>query len=152
MTEKKDVLELRELDKDTFYAICKLEVNEEQKQNVAPNAFSIAQASFHDTAWFRGIYVDDEPVGFVMLNLDHEKPEYYLWRYMIDKRYQGKGYGKRALDEVVKFLNQFPKAAVLYSSVVPGEHSPMEFYKNYGFIETDEWEEDEKVIKLELKK
>ena len=151
MTEK-NVLELRELNKDTFYLICKLEVNEEQKKNVAPNAFSMAQASFHDTAWFRGIYVDDEPVGFVMLNLDHEKPEYYLWRYMIDKNHQGKGYGKRALDEVVKFLSQFTKADVLFSSVVPGEHSPMGFYLNYGFDETEEWEEGEKVIKLDLRK
>jgi diamine N-acetyltransferase len=151
MSEKKDVVELRELDQDSFFPITKLEVFEEQKHNVAPNTFSIAQASFHETAWFRGIYVNDEPVGFVMLNLDHEKPDYFLWRFMIDKNHQGKGYGKLALDEVVKMLKQFPQATELFSSVVMGEHSPLEFYKNYGFIETDEWEDEEKVIKLDLK-
>ena len=69
---------------------------------------------------------------------------------MIDKSYQGNGYGKLALDEVVKMLKQFPQAKELYSSVVMGDHSPLGFYKNYGFIETDEWEEEEKVIKLIL--
>ena len=150
MSNQKPVVELRELDKESFYPITKLDVFEEQKHNVAPNVFSIAQAYFHETAWFRGIYVGDEPVGFVMLNLDHEKPEYYLWRFMIDKDHQGKGYGKLALDEIVKVVKQFPEAQVLLSSVEMGEHSPLGFYKNYGFIETDEWEEDEKVIKLSL--
>lgn len=110
----------------------------------------MAQANFHKDAWFRGIYVNDEAVGFVMLNLDHEKSDYYLWRFMIDKKHQGKGYGKLALDEIVKYLKQFEGAKVLRSSVDMGEASPLQFYLKYGFEETDRWDDGEKVILLNL--
>ncbi len=143
-------LELRELEDSTFRQITKLEVNDNQKKCVAPNLYSIAQAYFNKDAWFRGIYVNDKPVGFVMLELNHKKPEYYLWRFMIDKNQQGKGYGKIALDHIVEYLKQFPKATKLESSVVMGDDSPLKFYLNYGFKETEKWDDDEKVIVLDL--
>ncbi|MBN1646385.1 MAG: GNAT family N-acetyltransferase [Spirochaetales bacterium] len=144
-------LELKELDHSSFYPVTLLEVSEKQKECVASNAFSMAQANFHSDAWFRGIFVNDEAVGFVMLKLDHDKPDYYLWRLMIDRNHQGKGYGKLALDKIVEFLGQFPEAKVLRSSVDMGEASPLNFYLNYGFKETDEWDNGEKVIRLKLK-
>lgn len=144
-------LELKELDGSSFYPITLLEVFDNQKECVASNSFSMAQAYFHENAWFRGIYVNDEAVGFVMLKLDHEKSEYYLWRFMIDKNHQGKGYGKVALNKIVDFLKQFPEAKILKSSVDMGKASPLKFYLNYGFEETDDWDDGEKVILLSLK-
>lgn len=150
MKKKSVKVELKELNECSFYPITKLEVLDKQKECVASNSFSMAQAYFHKDAWFRGIYVNDEAVGFVMLKLDHVKPDYYLWRFMIDKNHQGKGYGKLALDEIVKVIKEFPHAKILRSSVEMGEASPLGFYKKYGFEETDEWDEGEKVIKLKL--
>lgn len=151
MNIEKNQLELRELDHRSFYTITQLEVFDNQKECVASNAFSMAQANFHKDAWFRGIYVNDEAVGFVMLNLNHEYADYYLWRFMIDKNHQGKGYGKLALDKIVAFLAQFPEAKTLKSSVDVGEASPLNFYLKYGFEVTDEWDDGERVIMLKLK-
>ena len=55
---------LREVTADTVRMICRLDVSEEQKHFVAPNAVSIAQAYFEPKAWFRAIYADETPVGF----------------------------------------------------------------------------------------
>lgn len=74
------IVTLREVTKETFRAVAALSVAEDQKGFVSNNAFSIAEASFEKEAWFRAIYVADEPVGFVMTYEDPEKAEYDLWR------------------------------------------------------------------------
>lgn len=58
---------LRKITARTVRTICNLTVSDEQKNFVAPNAVSIAQAYFSKAAWFRAIYADETPVGFVML-------------------------------------------------------------------------------------
>jgi hypothetical protein len=82
-------ISLREIDASSCRAICKLDVADRQRGFVAPNAVSIAEAYFEKQAWFRGIYADDTPVGFAMLSVDEVEAEYYLWRFMLDHRYQG---------------------------------------------------------------
>jgi diamine N-acetyltransferase len=145
-----DDVSLRVVTADTVREICALEVGPEQRSYVAANAISIAQAYFEPKAWFRAIYAGDSPVGFVMLYDDPEKPEYFLWRLMIDARHQGKGYGRRALDLVVDYVRGRPGARELVSSYVPGADSPAAFYLRYGFEETGEVDEGETVIRLSL--
>lgn len=142
---------LREITGESVRAICALEVAPEQRGFVAPNAISIAQAHFEPKAWFRAVYADDEPVGFVMLFEDAEKPEYFLWRLMVDAGHQGKGYGRRTLDLVVERVRGLPGAAELLTSYVPGDAGPRDFYLRYGFVETGEVEGMERVIRLELR-
>ena len=141
---------LREVTAETVRAVCALEVASTQRGYVAPNAVSIAQAHFEPKAWFRAVYAGEEPVGFVMLHEDTEKPEYFLWRFMVAAQHQGKGYGRRALDLVVEHVRSLPGARVLGSSFVPGEHGPQAFYVRYGFVETGEVDEGEHVIRLDL--
>jgi diamine N-acetyltransferase len=150
VTAAKPTVSLREVTAETVRAVCRLEVRPEQRGFVAPNAVSIAQAYFEPRAWFRAVYADDTPVGFVMLHDDPEAPEYYLWRFMIAAEHQGKGYGREALDLVVDYVRSRPRATVLLSSYVPGDEGPGEFYRRYGFTETGEVDEDELVIQLEL--
>ena len=92
MTESAETLSLREITKETVRSILKLKVAEGQEDLVGDNGNSLAQALFEEKAWYRGIYAGDEPVGFIMLSIDREKPEFYLWRFMIDAAQQGKGY------------------------------------------------------------
>ncbi len=84
---------LKEITAETVRTICSLKVSESQDKFVAPNAISIAQAYFEPMAWFRAIYADDTPVGFIMLEKYTDKPEYFLWRMMITEEYQRMGSG-----------------------------------------------------------
>ncbi|WP_336814573.1 GNAT family N-acetyltransferase [Bosea sp. MMO-172] len=130
-------VELREITAETVRIICGLEVAEEQSDYVAPVAISIAQAHFEPRATFRAIYAEDEPVGF-MLWRDGDKPDAaYLWRFMVDRRHQGKGYGRAALEQVFALLKA-RGITTLSASVVRGEHSPLGFYLSIGFIEANE--------------
>ncbi|HEY0733586.1 MAG TPA: GNAT family N-acetyltransferase [Herpetosiphonaceae bacterium] len=142
---------LREVTKETVREILRLKVAPEQEQFVASNAVSIAQAYFdRETAWFRGIYADEVPVGFVMLSDDPVKPEYFLWRFMIDKRYQGYGYGRRAIELLIEYVRTRPGAKTLLVSCVPGDGSPCPFYEKLGFVYTGEEDEGELVLRLDL--
>ena len=142
---------LREITRETLGPILRLKVAPSQEGFVASNAVSIAQAHFHpETAWFRGIYAGDEPVGFVMLDIDTAKPEYGLWRLMIDERQQGKGYGRQALQRVIAHVRTLPGATELLLGVVPGEGSPGPFYQGLGFNFTGEVDHGEHVMRLEL--
>lgn len=141
---------LREITADTVRAICKLAVREDQQKFVAPNAVSIAQAHFADTAWFRAIYAGDTPVGFAMLDDQPDKPEYFLWRFMIDARYQGMSFGRRALELLVAHVRTRPNATELLTSVQPGEGGPLPFYEKLGFELTGEIDDGEAVLRLKL--
>lgn len=143
-------VELREVTADTVRQIIKLEVAADQNQFVAPNAVSIAQAYFEPKAWFRAIYAEDEPVGFIMLFDDPDKPEYYLWRLMVADGHQRKGYGRGALDLLVEYVRSRPNSAELLTSYIPAEGGPKQFYRSYGFVETGEIDGDEIVTKLDL--
>jgi diamine N-acetyltransferase len=115
-----------------------------------------AAATPHAKPWYRGIYAGEVPVGFVML-ADDVPPgnqyipwRYYLWRMLIDARFQGHGYGRAALDRVVAYLKTRPGADVLVTSVVEGEGSPMGFYLRYGFRSTEQMFDHERVLRLWL--
>lgn len=142
------VVTLKEITEETVGPILRLEVAKNQNQFVAPNPVSIAEAYFSTHAWFRAIYADDTPVGFVMLHVNEDKSEYYLWRFMIDKYHQGKGYGRQALLQIIDHVKALPHAHELYLSYVPAEGSPLSFYQKLGFVETGDWDDGEKVMKL----
>jgi diamine N-acetyltransferase len=141
---------LREVTKDTVRSIIDLDVGEHQRGFVADNATSIAQAHFEPKAWFRAVYAGDDPVGFVMVHADTDKPEYFLWRFMIDHRRQGEGFGRRALELVIDHVRTLPGATRFLTSYVPGDGSPMGFYHRMGFVDTGEIEEGEHITALEI--
>lgn len=141
---------LREVTADTVRAICDLNVAESQKTFVAPNAVSIAQAYFSKEAWFRAIYAGDTPVGFLMLYDDPAEPEYYLWRFMIDERYQGCGFGRRAIELLLEHVHTRPGATELRTSCVPGEAGPENFYRKLGFEATGDWHDEEMEMRIGL--
>lgn len=142
---------LRPITKETLRPILRLKVAPEQEHFVASNAVSIAQAYFdQEIAWFRAVYADETPVGFLMLEDDVANQKYFLWRFMIDARYQGSGFGKRAIDLLVEHVKTRPGAQALFVSCVPGEGSPCPFYERLGFVPTGEVDEGEIVMRLDF--
>ncbi len=143
-------IRLKEVDEANLRAIIDLSVSESQKAFVAPNVVSLAQAFVSPRAWVRAVYAGDQPVGFVMLSDDDEKPRYYLWRFMIDQQFQGQGYGIAALELVHEYVRTRPQGTEIYLSYVRAEGGPEDFYKKFGYVDTGEIHdgEHEAVCKL----
>ncbi len=142
------MVNFKEITKENLLSILRLSVFDNQKDQVASNAVSIAQGNYEETAWFRGIYNEEEPVGFVMLEFDHKNKEYGVWRFMIDKNHQGKGYGRAAMELIKKVIKEeVPEVSEIYLSYVPKEEGGADdFYKKVGFEDTGEMSGDEKVM------
>jgi diamine N-acetyltransferase len=141
-------VELRKITHDTVREICKLEVAEDQRGFVAPNAVSIAEAHYEPKHWLRAIYADGEPAGLV---LTHEDPEdhYYLWRFMVAEGFQRRGVGRRAMELLLdRWCGLGATEASL--SVVPGNPGAIGFYESLGFRLTGEEHGGELVMRLEL--
>ncbi|MGO4737074.1 GNAT family N-acetyltransferase [Bosea sp. 2KB_26] len=130
-------VELRDVTAATVRAICSLEVADEQRAYVAPVAVSIAQAHFEPTSVFRAVYAGDEPVGFILWRSGERPKSAYLWRFMVDKRHQGKGYARAAMEQAYAELRALGFDTVM-TSVVRGQHSPLGFYLSLGFTEANE--------------
>jgi len=127
---------LRDVTSDNVREVCALAVTSDQEQFVAPNALSMAEYAVTTKAWTRAVYADEEPVGYVLLSDDDEQPRYYLWRYMIDQRYQSLGFGHRGMELIIDYVRGRPGADGLFVSYVPGEGGPESFYKDLGFVDT----------------
>lgn len=147
---------LREITEETVLEVLSLEVTPEQEQFVAPNSYSLSQALFSKTAWYRAIYLDETPVGFVMVADDTllseppANPEFFIWRFMVDHRYQGRGIGSRALQLVIDHARSRPGVKLVEVSYMPGEGSPEGVYLRAGFQRTDRVDEDELILELPL--
>lgn len=140
---------LREITRETVRAVCAVEVAPAQRRFVAPTAVSIAEAHFAPEAWFRAIYAGEEPAGFVMLSVKPEVPEYFLWRFLVGERFQGRGIGSAALRLVLEQARAFG-AHELFTSYVPGEGSPGPFYEKHGFAPDGRVDDGEIVLHTAL--
>jgi len=145
---------LREITAETVIPVIKLAVAESQKGFVAPNAVSLAQALFAPEAWYRAIHCGDEPCGFVMLAdyslVTPPRAEVGLWRFMVDHRFQGRGIGRAALEQVIAHVRAKGLFTTLETSYVPGPGCPEPFYRGLGFEPNGEMDEDEVVLVLRL--
>jgi diamine N-acetyltransferase len=151
------VVTLREVTEDTVRTVCNLSktLSDLQRTHVADNAVSIAEAHFSKYAWFRAIYADETPAGFLMLYIgpDDEQPGeptvWFLWRLMVAGPYQKMGFGRRAL-ELVFDITREQGATEFGTSCVPGPDGPEGFYRSLGFAANGKFEDGEMVMVRKL--
>ena len=145
------MIRLEKVTWDTVDDIIKLKVSKEQKTFVASNRDSMIDAYFSMTednrkVYIFGIYNDKKPVGFLMIAYDvpwakecYGLPEkyYYIWRFMIDKKYQHKGYGREALKLGIEFIKTLTagEAECCWLSYEPNNEVGRHLYNSLGFKE-----------------
>lgn len=151
------VVTLREVDEHTVRTICNLSktLSDIQRTHVADNAVSFAEALFSKYAWFRAIYADETPVGFIMLYIgpDDDEPGnptvWFLWRFMIAGPYQKMGFGRKAL-EIIFDVVRGQGGTELLVSCHEGPDGPEGFYRRLGFAPNGKWYEGELGLVLSL--
>lgn len=120
------------------------------------DALADAEEIPEGNGWYRAAYVDDVPIGFVMLSWDvvPQPPRiigpWFLWKLLVDERHQRRGYGR----EVVRLVAQIARengATELLTSCVQAADGPEAFYRHLGFTPTGEFDANgEVILALEL--
>ena len=160
------MIHLEKVTGKNVWDILKLEVAVAQRAFVAANEVSIIEAYTAITgnghAFPFGIYDGDTLVGFLMIGFDvddywDDAPEiargnYNLWRLMIDKNHQGRGFGKEAVRLALDFIRTFPCGEAVYCwlSYEPENRAARQLYRSFGFEETGEMDGEEIIAAVKL--
>ncbi|HNK64640.1 MAG TPA: GNAT family N-acetyltransferase [Anaerolineales bacterium] len=157
------MLEVLPVTIDNWREISRLKVREDQARFVAPNLRSIAETQFgfkdkpglgHWTASSFGLYDEGQPVGYFMIARNEQNPKMqgYIVRLMVDENYQGRGFGRFAMNWILETFRADKTIRTVAIDYEPDNEAARRLYASLGFRETGEIEDGEVVAILELKK
>jgi diamine N-acetyltransferase len=149
-------IRLEEITFDNYHECIDLEVFPEQKDNfyfksTKPNMMSLAEAYvFGNNSQVLAIYSDETMVGAMFYNtsLDAEVNA-WLIRFMIDKRYQKRGFGRKALEMLIERVRK-EGAKTLNLCYEPYNKVGEKLYLSMGFRPTGETLGEQIVVRLDL--
>lgn len=79
------------------------------------------------------IYYNEEVIGFAMYGSFGPNKDTWIDRIMIDEKYQGKGYGKMAMMNLIEIVSKKYEVNTIYLSIVEENILAYNLYKSIGF-------------------
>src|SRR4051794_13569293 len=125
-----DDVELRDVTAENWEAVADLELAPEQQDLVASNLYSIAESKFDPDARPRAVYAGERVVGFLMYDVSRRGGTLRasIYRFMIDAKYQGKGYGRTALAKALGEIKAIPGVNKISIRYMPDNPIAQPFY------------------------
>ena len=127
---------LRQITAENRGALLALGVAEGQKSFVSAVADALEAAKDNPNAYPFGVYAGEEPVGFIMFGYYAEREQYTLWKFLIDRRHQNRGYGKAALKLGLEKMGKDFGISELYTGVALENSVAQGLYASLGFCLT----------------
>ena len=129
------MLHLVEIDRYNYLSVMDLSVSLDQKDFVASNQYSLAQAYAQPECVPFALYAENRPVGFAMYSLDEDDHQFWIYRLMIDQRYQGVGYGREAMELLIDRIRGLSDEDHnrIYISFEPENTVAKTLYESLGF-------------------
>lgn len=153
---KSMALHLKRITEDIESDVLKLTVDKDQLSFIESNLLSLQEAKVMSQWRPVAIYDDSKLIGFAMYGkFSNEGINGRVWldRLMIDKSYQGKGYGKKSLNLLIEHICKEYNCTELYLSIYEDNVIAKKMYKECGFEFNGELDENgEKVMVLDRTK
>lgn len=97
------------------------------------------------------IEADGRPVGFYVVHPDRrDSSRWWLGWFALDRREQGRGYGRRVLARVMRQLRMTAGCHSVRLYVAPDNATAMRLYRGHGFVVLDLHETDDLVMEATL--
>ena len=130
---------------DNWMDVASLSVKEEQKGYVAPAIGILARGYVYRDCNVK-IYAfenDGTIVGTALVREFTDEPlGYDLQQFMVDKRYQGKGYGSQALQMILDELRKEGHYDHVELCVKKADTEAIRLYEKHGFVDSGYVDED----------
>ena len=147
------VVSLRPVTQDNWRDVAHLEVAEDQREFVAPNVYSLAEAAYEPGLTPAAIYADETLVGFALythepfqgeweFTLTPYQGELGILRVMLDHRYQGQGYGRQAMQALIARMSALPEGDAIILNVMSTNVGARRLYESLGFVIYEENEHE----------
>ncbi len=135
---------------DLIYAAYECELEEDQKDLVNPAWFSIGRAYLSPEDHYPCIICSEngQSIGFISLCRWLGGGSGYTWSYFIDRRYQGKGYGKKAAELAVRILKTASADTMIRLAAEKCNTKAHRLYRSLGFELLPERDGDDLVFGL----
>lgn len=151
-------INLTPVTRENWLEALELKVNQEQHCFVPTVAVSLAKVYIQpdgDNVEYLpfAIYEGETIVGFLMHAYVEETTDmYWINGFLIDSKYQRKGYGKAALQQMIAYItDRFAQCREVRLTVYPDNHSAISLYRELGFVETGEHMGEECVLRLPVR-
>jgi diamine N-acetyltransferase len=116
-------------------SVTALRLADDQRELVASNAESLEEADTDPGARPRAIVADGRIVGFLMYEVIDRGREANIYRFMIDRTAQGRGFGRAALDRLITEISALPGLERIEICYVPENTCARRLYASAGFVE-----------------
>jgi diamine N-acetyltransferase len=150
MPEETPIISLRPVTPQNYEAVVTMRVREDQKNFVASNLASLAEACVFPQRYPLAIYAGETPVGFLMSAYIEETQRHWIFRLMIAADQQGRGYGREGMRLLIERMRAIPGCALIYISYEPENDAARKLYVSLGFRINGEIEGGEEVAVLEF--
>ena len=132
-------IKLVEVTEENWLEIVRLSVHEEQKSFLAPPIGILARGYVYrgcnSRVW--GIADGDQMVGVALVRDENEEPRCYdLQQFMIDQRFQRRGYGTESLRQILSVLEQERRFDCVEVCVKNTDTPALRLYEKIGFVDT----------------
>lgn len=138
---------LQPVTRHNYEAISDLEVFDHQDDYVASATWSLLEASHNPAYTCRGIYHGDQLVGYFMW-VQATPAKVSIWRFMIDKSQQQRGFGRWALQCAIDEIAALPWVEDIEICYQPDNPVAGPFYAGFGFVETGMDEDDDDMLAI----
>jgi len=148
-------VQIKPVTQENIVACVRLQVAENQKEFVAPNVNTIAWAYVDPTFTPYAIMDGETVVGLAAVEYIPEndiEDKHWIPRFMIGANFQGKGYGRKAMEKLIEMISKHDDCDRVRLSVVPENTAAIAFYKKIGFKDTGEQLSGENVMELMINK
>ena len=138
---------------DNWEAVVELELDACQEDLVASNLYSVAEAQFDPDARPSAVSAAKGVVGFLMYDVQKTKgkvQEASIYRFMIDRKHQGKGYDRAALSKALEEIRAIPGVNRISIRCVPENPVAKPFHASFGFVEGRRDRDGEVITVLKL--
>ncbi|EPY2273307.1 GNAT family N-acetyltransferase [Clostridium sporogenes] len=139
-------LHLEEVTIKNWRSIVALKVNEDQQNFIESNAYSLAEWKFVPDFHPKAIYDNNKLIGFAMYGYFEKETRLWLDRFMINYKYQNKGYGKSSLQLLVSIMIKEYKCNKIYLSTFKDNIGAIKLYEKFGFEFNGEFDENGELI------
>ena len=130
------LLELRKINSDNYEECLNLRTTDTSVEFVDPVAFSLAEAwVFYEESRPFAIYADNVMVGFVSMSIVDNNPQ--IINFMIDSRFQKRGYGTAAAKLCIEYLSKEYNASRISLPVNLENKTALKFWSSLGFVRSD---------------
>jgi diamine N-acetyltransferase len=150
-TERNEAqVSLRPVSHDNWRNIANLKVSETQREFVAEPCYYLALCCYGNDWHPLAICLDEQVIGFMMWAIDPADGSCWLGGILVDQGLQKRGYGTHAVQAAITMLREKYGHRNFALSYQPANLVAKHLYSKLGFIEMNEWEDDEIVARLSL--